>query len=183
MNEIRFNDIYKNYVDLALKTAVYYCKDKTAAEDIVQLAFAKLYVNYDEIRNKEAIGAWLEINGEAIYGSKVWRKYGEGPTQVTEGQFSDGIKKEFTSEDIRYTMNGDKLYAIVMRCSQDGSYTFPALGKQDASHKPNFAGIIGNVSALGFDGACEWSRDEEGLHVKADGMKTDKPVVFKVELL
>ena len=51
MNEIRFNDIYKNYVDLALKTAVYYCKDKTAAEDIVQLAFAKLYVNYDEIRN------------------------------------------------------------------------------------------------------------------------------------
>ena len=129
------------------------------------------------------IGAWLKVNGEAIYDTHVWRKYGEGPTQVTEGQFSDGIKKEFTSEDIRYTMNGDKLYAIVMRCSQDGSYTFPALGKQDASHKPNFAGIIGNVSALGFDGACDWSRDEEGLHVKADGMKTDKPVVFKVELL
>ena len=49
----------------------------------------------------------LKSNGEAIYGTHVWRKYGEGPTQVVEGQFSDGIKKEFTSDDIRYTMKGD----------------------------------------------------------------------------
>ena len=113
----------------------------------------------------------------------MWRKYGEGPTQVVEGQFSDGIKKEFTSDDIRYTMKGDSLYAIVMRCAEDGNYTIPSLGKQDASHKPNFAGIIENVSVLGFDASCEWTRDESGLHVKVDGVKTDKPVVFKVELV
>lgn len=129
------------------------------------------------------IGAWLKANGEAIYGTHVWRKYGEGPTQVVEGQFSDGIKKEFTSDDIRYTMKGGNLYAIVMRCAQDGSYTMPSLGKQDASHKPNFAGIIKNVSVLGFDTPCDWTRDESGLHVKVDGVKTDKPVVFKVELV
>ena len=129
------------------------------------------------------IGSWLNVNGEAIYGTHVWRKYGEGPTQVVEGQFSDGIKKEFTSDDIRYTMKGDSLYAIVMRCAQDGSYTMPSLGEQDASHKPNFAGIIKNVSVLGFDTPCDWTRDEGGLHVKVNGVKTDKPVVFRVELV
>lgn len=128
------------------------------------------------------IGEWLKVNGEAIYGSHVWRKYGEGPTQVVEGQFSDGIKKEFTSDDIRYTMNGGNLYAIVMKCSENGEYTFPALGEQDASKKPNFHGIIKKTEVLGFDGECCCTRDESGLHVKVDGVKSDKPVVFRIAL-
>ena len=128
------------------------------------------------------IGEWLKVNGEAIYGSHVWRKYGEGPTQVVEGQFSDGIKKEFTSDDIRYTMNGGNLYAIVMKCSENGEYTFPALGEQDASKKPNFHGIIKKTEVLGFDGECCCTRDEAGFHVKVDGVKSDKPVVFRIAL-
>lgn len=128
------------------------------------------------------IGAWLKVNGAAIYGSHPWRKYGEGPTRIVEGQFADGIKKEFTPDDIRYTMNGDRLYAIALRCSADGRYTFPALGDLDASHKPNFAGIIRDVSVLGFDSPCRWTRDEAGVHVQVEGVATDKPVVFAVTL-
>lgn len=51
------------------------------------------------------IGDWLRTNGEAIYRSKVWRTYGEGPTQVQEGQFTDKNAKTFTHEDIRFTVN------------------------------------------------------------------------------
>ena len=128
------------------------------------------------------IGDWLRVNGEAIYGSRPWRRYGEGPTRVVEGQFSDGIPKDFTPDDIRYTMSGGRLYAIALRCAGDGQYTFPALGRQDASHAPNFAGILQDVTVLGFDAPCRWTRDEAGLHVRVEGVATDKPVVFRLEL-
>nr|WP_317283236.1 RNA polymerase sigma factor [uncultured Sellimonas sp.] len=59
MNEIKFNDIYENYADIVLKAAFYYSKNLSIAEDITQLAFAKLYISYDDIANKNAVGSWL----------------------------------------------------------------------------------------------------------------------------
>lgn len=128
------------------------------------------------------IGKWLSVNGEAIYGCKVWRQFGEGPTKVIEGQFSDGIKKEFTSRDVRYTVNGSCLYATVLKCDPNGEYVFEALGERDASSKPNFHGIIRDIEVLGFDSKPEWSRNEEALRVRVSDISTENPVVFKILL-
>ena len=75
------------------------------------------------------MGALLRQNGEAIYGSGVWRLYGEGPTQITEGEFANAIKKNFTAADVRYTVGHGNIYAIALRGTADGVYTFPALAR------------------------------------------------------
>lgn len=128
------------------------------------------------------IGDWMEKNGEAVYGSRPWRIAAEGPTKVEEGQFTDGKDKVFTSEDFRFTVKGDSLYAICLHYPENGRVTVRALGEQDASHLPKFHGIIKNVEVLGFEEQPVWNRDGEGLHIETKTVSSDKPVVFKVTL-
>ena len=52
-----------------------------------------------------------EINGEAIFGTRPWEVYGEGPTAVMQ-ENSEEIKESFTSEDIRFATRGDTLYTL-----------------------------------------------------------------------
>ncbi len=129
------------------------------------------------------IGDWMEKNGEAVYGTRPWRIAAEGPTEVAEGQFTDGKDKVFTAEDFRFTVKGDSLYAICLHYPEDGKVTIKALGEQDASHLPKFHGIIKSVEVLGFEEQPDWKRDGEGLHIETKAVSSDKPVVFKITLM
>jgi alpha-L-fucosidase len=128
------------------------------------------------------IGKWMLVNGEAITGSKVWRKSMEGPTHNTEGQFQDQKALEYTPEDFRFTVNHGNIYAICMKCPGNGQFLIKALKDSTDQNIPEFHGIIEKVDVLGYDGKVEWKKDGEGLHVSALDIKSDYPVVIRVNI-
>ena len=114
-----------------------------------------------------AIGDWLKVNGEAIYGSRPWVKSGEGETKSTSGSFSDNTATAYTAQDIRFTTKGNTLYAIALNWSDQGItiHSLDKLGIGDSN--------IQEVSLLGSDEKITWKQTDKGLQVS---FPKEKPV-------
>ncbi|WP_251388491.1 alpha-L-fucosidase [Mediterraneibacter agrestimuris] len=128
------------------------------------------------------IGDWMHKNEAAVFGSRPWRKTAEGSVRVSEGQFTDNEELPYTKEDIRFTANGDSIYAFVMNFPRDGQVTIQSLADSDDQNIPNFHGLIQKVSVLGFDTEVTYEKDAKGLHVRAEGVDTEYPVVFRIQV-
>jgi len=123
------------------------------------------------------IGQWLLTNGEAIYGTRPWKVYGEGPTKVIPGSFADTKRSEFTGKDIRFTTKGNILYAIVLGKPEKDEVVIQSLG----SNLKLLNKEISDVKILGISGKIDWARDEEGLKVKVpENLNTRFPFTIKI---
>ena len=105
------------------------------------------------------VGAWLNVNGEAIYGTRPWRTYGEGPTKVTAGSFHDTDATNFKPEDFRFTAKGDALYIIGLVWPASGEAVVRSLATIVGS-KP-----VASVDLLGGDPSLHFEQRGDGLHV------------------
>jgi alpha-L-fucosidase len=141
-------------------------------------------LDLEELNVLAEITKWMSINSEAIYRSRPWKIYGEGPalnstanaTASPEGKFNESKRKELTAADVRFTTNGDTLYAFVM-----GWPDYQSVIRPLATNSGLRVGKIQNVELLGFDGKLDWSHDNAGLKVMMPAQKPcDYAIVFKV---
>jgi alpha-L-fucosidase len=117
------------------------------------------------------IGTWLRVNGEAIYGTRPFTFFGEGPTEVKEGAFTDTVRPPFTPADIRFTTKGAALYAIALACPEDGRLVARKLAGRPVASVMLLDGAV----PLRFESAAE------GLivHLPA-GYRTGNPIALKI---
>ncbi len=104
------------------------------------------------------VGSWLHTNGDAIYGTRPWTQFGEGPTQVAAGSFHDTEVQTYTPADFRFTTKGKTLYAIELARPSNSGAVVHALGSTSGNH-------VGNVELLGSTMHLEWKQQPDGLHI------------------
>ncbi|MGE5326209.1 MAG: alpha-L-fucosidase [Deltaproteobacteria bacterium] len=114
------------------------------------------------------VGAWLSVNGEAIYGTRPWRTYGEGPTKVSAGSFHDIDTGNYTPEDFRFTTKGDVLYAIGLAWPQKGEAVIHSLASTPGSARVESVGLLGGDAKLQFE------QKPDGLYVQLPGQQPSK---------
>jgi alpha-L-fucosidase len=106
----------------------------------------------------DSITGWTRRNGDAIFGTRPWRRFGEGPTRPPEGMLNEDQAKPFTSEDVRFTRKGDSLYAMFMEWPERES-AIVSLGRRVL---PEAA--VEKIELLGGP-ALDFERDADALRV------------------
>lgn len=142
----------------------------------------------EQVHAMEGIGAWMKRYGEAIYKTRPFVVFGEGPTQMhlrpndpfnEFGALKGGLD-ELNEKDIRYTRNGNVVYAIQLGWDdEETTRTLLAFANEARDLK------VKSVSVLGSEERIKWKNTKSGLQVNQPNEKpaeADAALVYKIEM-
>jgi alpha-L-fucosidase len=115
------------------------------------------------------IKAWMDINSESIYGTRLWKTFGEGPlaeaaNPMNAQGFNEG--QAYSAQDVRYVEKNGVVYATIMAWPEAGDFTFKAFSITETS----YSGEVDKVELLGA-GEVAFTQSIEGLTVSVPATK------------
>ena len=124
------------------------------------------------------VGDWLKVNGEAIYGTRPFRIYGEGPKRMESSGHFVQMNGEYSAENIRFTTKENCLYVIQMGwLGSHEEFTINSLNLDSLANTQ-----VKDVSVIGSDESIEWEISDEGLKMRTPFKAPNKSaVVFKID--
>jgi alpha-L-fucosidase len=139
---------------------------------------------FDEKEEKilNEFGEWMNVNKEAIYDTRPWEIFGEGPIaesdiKINAQGFNEGAYSKATAQEIRFTQTKKDLYATVLAWPENGNVIIKSL----AADSKLFPQKIRKVELLGY-GAVGFNRTAEGLSITLPSKQLNKIApVFKIK--
>jgi alpha-L-fucosidase len=124
----------------------------------------------------------MDVNKEAIFGTRPWKVFGEGPASESPptkvGNFNEGKGKAFTGEDVRFTTRDGTLYVIALSVPKK-DLQIKSLGTAaKLLDRP-----INKITLLGSEEKAQWVQTDGVLTIKAPEKSPNNiAIVFKISL-
>ena len=144
----------------------------------------------EQIELLDGIGGWLAQNGEAIYGTRPWKIYAEGhvePLFFTQTHPKTGVQSReiqpessrFDESDMRFTTEGNTLYAIQLDIPEGGKTVIKSLGLKTKISDKN---RIRSVHLIGH-GEVQYERTDNQLKIILPKfLPNEWALAFKIEV-
>jgi alpha-L-fucosidase len=158
----------KNSADVILMLVDIVSKNGNLLLNIPQKADGTIDPESEQILKD--MGAWMKVNGEAIYATRPWKQFGEGPSLAP----FHGVRraKDYTCGDFRFTKKADCLYVICL-----GIPTGPVKIKALATER------IDGISLLGSEAKLTWQQNAEELLIQpVANWPSQYAVTFRIQL-